>query len=320
MTRYVIRRLVQMIPLLIGVSIITFTMTVLMPGDYVSAMISPDSAAAMTPEQLQHVRASYGLDKPAYERYLIWLRELLKGNLGYALDSGLPVINEIGHYLPPTLVLTVSALLFSIIVGVALGIISAIKQYSWIDQVLTVLGFVWISTPGFVFAIGAIFLLSLKLRLLPTSGMADYGQTTGILDLVKHLILPASILGLNGVARYMRYTRASVLDVIRQDYLTVARAKGLSERVVMLRHMMRNALIPVLTLIGLDVPWVLSGAIIIEAIFAWPGMGTYYLQAVHHRDYMVIMGINFTMAVAVVLSNLLTDLSYAVVDPRIRYR
>lgn len=319
MTRYIVRRLVQLIPLLIGISIITFAMTAMMPGDYVSAMVSPDASSKMSAEAVRELRVSLGLDKPVYIRYLIWLAEVLKGNLGYSLLSGEPVIGEIGHYLPATLVLTTTALIISVVFGVTLGIISAVKQYSWLDQVLTVLGFVWISTPAFVFALGGIFLLSLRLNLLPASGMADYGEPTSLLDLVRHLILPASILGLSGVASYMRYTRASVLEVLHQDYLTVARAKGLSERVILLRHAMRNALMPLITLIGLDVPWLLGGAIIIETIFAWPGMGTYYIIAIHHRNFVAIMGVDIIMALAVTLSNLLTDLTYAVADPRIKY-
>jgi peptide/nickel transport system permease protein len=259
------------------------------------------------------------LNKSAYERYFIWLRELGRGNLGHSLISGAPVRDEILARLPATLQLTASSLLFGIIVGAILGIVAAVKQYSWLDQLLTILGFFWISTPGFVFAIGGIYLLSLKLPLFPTSGIADYGESATLLTRLHHMILPSAVLGLSSVASFMRYTRGSMLDVIRQDYITVARAKGLGERAILLTHALRNALIPVITIIGLDIPYLIGGTVIIEFIFAWPGMGTYSLGAITARDYPVIMGVNFMVALVVLLSNLLTDIAYAFVDPRIRY-
>jgi peptide/nickel transport system permease protein len=265
------------------------------------------------------MRENYGLNKPAYERYFIWLRELASGNLGHSLISGAPVRDEIAQRLPATLQLTLSALLIGIVAGVILGIISAVKQYSWLDQLLTFLGFAWISTPAFVFAIGAIYLFSLKIPLFPTSGMADYGETTTLLSRIHHMILPATVLALGSIAGFMRYTRGSMLDVIRQDYITVARAKGLNEKAVLLTHALRNALIPLITIIGLDIPYLIGGTVIIEFIFAWPGMGTYSLGAINARDYPVIMGVNFMIALVVLMSNLLTDIAYAFVDPRIRY-
>lgn len=265
------------------------------------------------------MRENYGLNRPPHERYFIWLRELARGNLGYSLVSGASVRDEILERLPATLQLTMTSLLFGIIVGAILGIIAAVKQYSWIDQLLTILGFFWISTPGFVFAIGAIYLFSLKIPLFPTSGITNYGESATFLTRVHHMILPATVLGLGSVASFMRYARGSMLDVIRQDYITVARAKGLAERATLLVHALRNALIPVITIIGLNIPYLIGGTVIIEFIFAWPGMGTYSLGAIFARDYPVIMGVNFTVALVVLLSNLITDITYAFVDPRIRY-
>lgn len=319
MRTYIFRRLAITVPILLGLTVVTFLLTELMPGDFVDALVPPTAIVAYTPEQLETMRENYGLNKPAYERYLIWLRELARGNLGYSLSSGAPVRDEIAARLPATLQLTASSLLFGIIVGVILGIVAAVKQYSWLDQLLTVLGFLWISTPSFVFAIGGIYLLSLKLPLFPTSGMANYGETTTFLSRVHHMILPAMVLGLGSVASFMRYTRGSMLDVIRQDYVMVARAKGLNEKAILLTHALRNALIPVITIIGLDIPYLIGGTVIIEFIFAWPGMGTYSLGAITARDYPVIMGVNFMVALVVLLSNLLTDITYALVDPRIRY-
>jgi len=316
---YILRRIAISIPILLGLTVVTFVFTELMPGDFVDALVPPTAIVAYTPAQLQAMRETYGLNKPAYERYFIWLRELARGNLGHSLISGAPVRDEILERLPATLQLTATSLLFGIIVGTILGIIAAVKQYTWIDQLLTILGFFWISTPGFVFAIGGIYLLSLKLPLFPTSGITNYGESASFLSRIHHMILPAAVLGLGSVASFMRYTRGSMLDVIRQDYITVARAKGLGEKAILLTHALRNALIPMITIIGLDIPYLIGGTVIIEFIFAWPGMGTYSLGAISARDYPVIMGVNFIIALVVLLSNLLTDIAYAFVDPRIRY-
>lgn len=319
MRTYILRRLAISIPILLGLTLVTFIFAELLPGDFVDALVPPTAVVAYTPEQLEIMRENYGLNKPAYERYFIWLRELATGNLGYSLISGAPVRDEIAQRLPATLQLTVSSLLFGIIVGVTLGIISAVKQYSWIDQLLTILGFAWISTPAFVFAIGGIYLFSLKFPIFPTSGIADYGGSATFLNRVHHMILPATVLGLGSVASFMRYARGSLLEVIKQDYVTVARAKGLGERTILFTHALRNSLIPLITVIGLDLPYLIGGAVIIEFIFAWPGMGTYSLGAINARDYPAIMGVNFMVALVVLLSNLLTDITYAFVDPRIRY-
>lgn len=319
MRTYILRRLAITFPILLGLTLVTFIFTELMPGDFVDSLVPPTAIVAYTPEQLAAMRENYGLNKPPYERYLIWLRELGRGNLGHSLVSGAPVQDEILARLPATLQLTVSSLLFGIIVGGILGIIAAIKQYSWVDQLLTVVGFFWISTPGFVFAIAGIYLFSLKFPIFPTSGITNYGESAGVLTRIHHMILPAAVLGLGSVASFMRYTRGSLLEVIQQDYITVARAKGLGERAILLTHALRNALLPVITIIGLDIPYLIGGAVIIESIFAWPGMGTYSLGAINARDYPVIMGVNLMVALVVLVSNLVTDIAYAFVDPRIRY-
>lgn len=319
MRTYILRRLAVSIPILLGLTVVTFIFTQLMPGDFVDALIPTTAIANFSPEQLEAMRENYGLNRPPHVRYLIWVRELLRGNLGKSLTSGAPVLDEILERLPATLQLTASSLLFGIIVGVGLGIISAVKQYSWVDQLLTLAGFFWISTPGFVFAIGGIFLLSSQLPLFPTSGIINYGEDATLLTRIHHMILPSVVLGLGSVASFMRYARSSMLDVIRQDYITVARAKGLAEKAILVGHALRNALIPLITIISLDIPFLIGGTVIIEHIFAWPGMGTYSLAAIHSRDYPVIMGVNFTVALVVLMSNLLADLTYAFVDPRIRY-
>ncbi len=319
MRTYILRRLAVSVPILLGLTVVTFFFTELMPGDFVDGLMPTTAIANFSPEQLESMRENYGLNRPPHVRYLIWMRELAKGNMGRSLASGAPVRDEILARLPATLQLTASSLLFGIIFGVGLGIVSAVKQYSWIDQFLTLLGFFWISTPGFVFAIGGIFLFSLKLDLFPTSGIINYGEEATLLIRIHHMILPAVVLGLGSVASFMRYARSSLLDVIRQDYITVARAKGLAEKAILMGHALRNALIPLITIISLDIPFLIGGTVIIEHIFAWPGMGTYSLASIFARDYPVIMAVNFMVALVVLMSNLLADITYAFADPRIRY-
>ena len=319
MRTYILRRLTISVPILLGLTLVTFVLTELMPGDFVDALIPPLAIVNYTPEQLETMRETYGLNQPPWKRYLIWMGQLGMGNMGRSLISGAPVRDEIFARLPATLQLTATSLLFGIVFGAGLGILSAVKQYTWIDQALTLLGFIWISTPGFVFAIGAIFLFSLKISLFPTSGITNYGEEASMLTRLHHMVLPALVLGLGSMAGFMRYSRSSMLDVIRQDYITVARAKGLAEKAVLLRHALRNALIPLITIISLNIPFLIGGTVIIEHIFAWPGMGTYSLTAIFSRDYPAIMAVNFMVALVVLLSNLLADITYAIADPRIRY-
>lgn len=320
MSQYIIRRVLLAIPILLGITVITFVLANLMPGDYVDALIPPDEQKSLSPEYLATLRAHYGLDQPIMTRYFIWLRELvLHGNLGYSYRSGEPVLREVAARLPATLELTLTALVFSLVVGTTLGIISAIKQYSFLDHLLTLLGFTWISTPSFVFALMALYLFSLKIPLFPTGGQGPVGQPYGFGTHLWHLFLPATILGLEGLAGYMRYARSSLLDVLHQDYITVARAKGLTEKAVYLAHALRNALLPLVTIVGLHLPGLIGGAFIIETIFVWPGMGRFGIISITARNYPVIMAMNLIGATLVLFSNLLADIAYAVADPRIRY-
>ncbi len=319
MARYIVRRLLISVPILWGITLMTFVMASLMPGDYVDSLIPREQRQLVSPEYLARLREHYGLNKSVPERYVIWMRELLRGNLGYSFSSGEPVLNEMLKRLPATLELTISAMLFSVIAGTALGLISAIKQYSILDHLLTFLGFFWISTPNFVFALAALFLFSFVFRLFPTGGEGPVGEEFGLLTRLHYLFLPATILGLEGVAGYMRYTRSSLLEVLRSDYITTARAKGLTKRVILLRHAFQNALLPLITIMGLQLPGLIGGAFIIETIFVWPGLGRFSLLAITERNYPVIMAVNLIASSMVLLSNLVTDIVYSVADPRIRY-
>ena len=325
MFRYIVRRLLQAVPVLFGITIIIFTLVELAPGDAVTAMFVPDIGivADMDEERMQALRASYGLDKPAPVRYLKWLGAVLRGNLGKSFVTRTPVTEEIVRRLPATLKLTVTALFISLALGIPLGVITAVRQYSLLDYFATWWTYVAIALPSFFSAILLMYLFALKLDLLPTFGYStvtrDFGFWDGLLDQLKYLILPATALGIPGVASFMRYSRSSMLEHILQDYATVARSKGLKETVVLYRHVLRNALLPVITITGLHLPELFGGALVIETIFGWPGMSILFMAGVGRRDYPLIMGIGLISTVLIVLSTLLTDLAYVVVDPRIRY-
>ena len=320
MGKYILRRLLLAIPVLWGITVITFTLANIMPGDVVDALIPPEQQKTVSPEYLAMLRAYYGMDKPISTRYLIWLRELvLHGNLGHSYRSGEPVLNDIMARLPATLELTLTAMLFSLVVGSLLGIISAIKQYSFLDHLLTFLGFTWVSTPGFVFALMTLYLFSFLIPIFPTGGQGPVGEEYSFWTHMRYLFLPAAVLGLEGLAGYMRFARSSLLDVLRKEYITGARAKGLREKTVYLVHALRNALLPLITIAGLHLPGLIGGAFIIETIFVWPGMGRFGLNSVSTRNYPVIMGMNLVGSVLVLVANLLTDINYAWADPRISY-
>ena len=319
MTRYIVRRLLICVPVLWGITLMTFVMTALMPGDYVDSLIPREQRRLVSPEYLARLREHYGLNKTVPEQYVIWMRELLRGNLGYSFTSGEPVLREMLNRLPATLELTITAMLFSVITGTALGLISAIKQYSKLDHLLTFLGLFWISTPNFVFALAALFLFAFKFPLFPLGGEGPVGEQFGLLTRLQHLFLPAIVLGLEGVAGFMRYTRSSLLEVFRSDYITTARAKGLINRVVLLRHAFRNALLPLITIMGLQLPGLIGGAFIIETIFVWPGLGRFGLMAVQESNVPSIMAVNLIASSLVLLSNLVSDIGYSVADPRIHY-
>jgi peptide/nickel transport system permease protein len=315
LSRYLLRRVLLLVPMLLGITIIAFTFMNVAPGDPVTAMIDPQQGSSLNIEEL---RERYGLNQPLPLRYGIWLREVVTGNFGYSYTTGQPVVRRIGERIPATLELMGTALVFSTLVGCALGIAAALTRYSVLETVLGVLSTVWISVPAFFFALVALYVFALRLQVLPTFGM----NTPGSEDLVehlKHLVMPVLVLSLEAVAATMRYTRSAMLDVLGQDFVITARAKGLAESVVTLRHAFRNALLPVITVVSLRVPVLLGGAVVIEYVFQWPGMGTLALLSIEQRDYPILMGLTLMTASLVLLSNLMADVLYAYADPRIRY-
>ncbi len=315
MTRYILRRLLISIPVLFGVTVIAYFIMTLAPGDAVDMLVDP----GLSPEDIALKRQALGLDQPVIVQYGRWLGQLVQGNLGYSFYNRRPVTERIGERLGATLTLAFMSLLFSYLIAIPIGVLAAVRQYSAWDYIATVFSFLGVSVPSFFFGLLLIYFLALKLDLFPTGGTHTIGAGFSLFDRLSHLILPMVVLSLQNTGVVMRYTRSSMLDVIHQDYIRAARAKGLRERVVLFRHALRNALIPVITLAGLQFPFLLGGAIITEQIFNWPGMGRLAVEAITQRDYPTIMGINLLAAVMVIIGNLLADLLYGVVDPRIRY-
>lgn len=317
MARYIARRLVISAVVLFGITILVYVIINLIPGDPIDFMIPQDSA--LSAEALEAMRARLGLDKPGPVRYLIWLREAVTGNLGFRFKNFDPVGWTIANHFWPTVILMGAAIGLGTLLGIPLGVVSAVKQYSTLDMVLTTLAFLGISLPAFFAGLVGLYLFALRWPLFPAGGMTSVVGGGGLGDVLHHLILPACILSLNYVATMLRYTRSSMLEVIRQDYVRTARAKGLAESRVILRHALKNTLIPVVTVIGLSLPNLVGGAVFIESIFTWPGMGTLFLDAVNSRDYPLLMGITLVIATAVLLINVLVDIAYAYLNPRIRY-
>ncbi len=316
MLAYVGRRLLSSILLILGLTVVTFIILNAMPGDPAEMMISP---LHMSQEAYQAKRELLGLDRPLPVRYVNWLSELSHGNLGYSYVDGRPVLERVGERLMPSLQLVLGALLVAILVSVPLGIIAAVRKNSRLDYTLTGFTLFCISIPSFFLGLLAIYVLALKLDILPVGGMYSLGGSGDILDRLRHLVMPVLVLGLMQTAVLTRYMRSSMLEVLNQDFIRTARAKGLRERLVLFKHALRNAIIPIITVVAVSVPQLFGGAVITEQIFQWPGIGSLTLEALAARDYPILMGINLLLALMVFVCNLAADLLYAAVDPRIRY-
>jgi peptide/nickel transport system permease protein len=319
MLAYTIRRSLQSIPLLFIISIITFMLMTLAPGDP-TAMFENPEASSRGAQDFSVIREKLGLDQPIYIQYAKWLKlVVLEGNMGYSFEDSRPVLEKIIERIPATFVLMGTATILSFIIAMFIGILSAIKKYSVTDSIFTFSSFFGISVPTFYLALIGILFLSSKLGWFPVSDMRSNFDTFDLKDRLYHLILPSFVISFGLVAQFSRYMRSSMLEVIKQDYIRTARAKGLPNWKVILKHALRNAMLPMITLIGLELPSLFAGAFITENIFAWPGMGRLSINAIFIRDYQVIMGVTMVTAALVVLGNLIADILYAVVDPRIQY-
>lgn len=297
----------------------TFAIMQLAPGNPMQTMIDPKISA----EEIERAQENLGLNDSLPAQYFTWITQILQGNLGYTIKTGQPVGQLILERLPATLLLTGTAFIIAFVLGVPLGVYSATKRNKLPDYVLTVMSFIGISIPSFFFGLGMIFIFALKLGWLPTSGMVTIGANyTGFalfMDYFKHVIMPALVLALPTVAVVMRFTRSSMLEVLNQEFIRTADSKGLSKAKVYLKHALRNALIPVITIFGLSIPFLFGGAYITEHIFNWPGMGSLGIQSIVAREYPVIMALNLFTSILVMAGNLLADVMYAWADPRIRY-
>ncbi|PFD97609.1 diguanylate cyclase [Bacillus cereus] len=307
-----------MIPTLLGTSIIIFFLFALLPGDYV------DSNPKLTPERAQELRELYGLNKPILERYFHWLGNALHGDFGFSLQYQEPVTSLLNKFIWNTFIVAAAALFFTWIIALIVGVVSATKQHSWFDALVTIGVFAAMSFPSFFIGLFLIKVFAVDLHVLPIGGMINIGSNstgfTYILEVLRHMILPVFILTLLGVGSLTRYFRTGMLEVVRQDYIRTARAKGLKERVVIYKHALKNAILPAITLLAFELPGLFSGAIIIEQIFNWPGIGTIQLEALSFRDYTVLMAFTMFLSCLTIIANFLADIVYAIVDPRIRLK
>jgi len=332
--QYIIRRLFALIPVLIGVSLVVFFLIRMIPGDPVIVMLGERA----NPQDIERVRREMGLDRPIYIQYIEWMGRVLRGDLGKSILSYTPVMDDLKQRLPGTIEMVVAGLLIGVICGVGIGIISAIKQNSWIDIGSMFAALIGVSMPIYWLALMLIYALAVNRKIFPPSARLDVELTvvrhTGFMlidtllmrdlrlfaNAVWHLILPSVVLSTTIMPILARLTRSSMLEVMRQDYVRTARAKGLAEQLVIIRHALKNALLPVVTVVGLQLGGLLGGAILTETIFSWPGMGLWTYRAILARDYPIVQAAVLVSATIYVFVNLLVDISYAYLDPRIRYR
>ncbi len=309
-----------MIPVFLGILFILFFILDQAPGGPANMMMQP----GMPAEQRAILAERLDPSMPFYQKFINWVGEAFRGNLGYSNTHKKPVTELIATYAPTTFRLSLVSLFISVIVGVPVGIISATKQHSLLDNATTIFSLVGISLPTFFFGLLLLKVFAVDLKILPLYGARDFlvrsdNPLVILWDYIRHLVLPSIVLGLSSTASFMRYTRSSMLEVIRQDYIRTARAKGLREKVVIYRHAFRNAIIPIITLLGFQIPLLLSGAVMTESVFGYPGLGKISVEAVNSRDYPVILGINAMLAMLTMIGALAADILYAVADPRIKY-
>lgn len=318
MTRFIVRRLLESVVILFGISILLFVLVRLMPGDPAEILVNPFGFVGDREAELERVREQLGLNEPVYVQYFAWMGQLLQGNLGFSFSDGRPVTEILFQRMGATLRLVSFSFVIALTVGVTLGILAALRRNSAVDYTVSALSLVMISVPPFFVALVGIFVFGLTLRLLPTAGMNTPGGDGGFVDSLYYLLLPGTILGLMLAGPYVRYSRSSMIEVLGQDYITTARSKGLRSSRVVLRHGLQNALIPLVTVVAVQIPVMFAGAVIIEQLFSWPGLGRMALDAILARNYPVLLGFVMTIAVLVLLCNLLADIAYAIIDPRIR--
>jgi peptide/nickel transport system permease protein len=314
MSVYIVKRLLAAIPVLFGLSIIVFLIMALIPGDPTTAILG----SYATPENVARINADLGLDRPLYEQYVIWIGNLLHGDFGRSYMLNRPVLDEILERFSATLILAGTSLVICTILGLLAGIVSAVRQFTWADRLITVIVLIGISMPSFFLGLLLIIIFGVQWRLLPPSGMLSTYGGGDLADLLRHLILPAATLSVVATGVVARLTRASMLEVLRQDYVRTARAKGLDERTVIYKHAFKAALVSVVPVIGIQAGFVLGGAVYIETVFQWPGIGAMLVKAISTRDLLLVQGGVLVVAASYVLLNLLADVVQTLLDPRLK--
>ncbi|MBS4201017.1 ABC transporter permease [Bacillus sp. FJAT-49732] len=315
MFTYILKRLGGLIPVLLGVTILVFSIMHLSPGDPAKIILGPKATA----ESIAKLNAQLGLDQPLYIQYFTWIGNVFTGDWGRSIQMKMDVLPLVIDRFNATLILTISSALFAAVIGIGVGIISAYKKYSWIDRGLMFFVLVGFCLPVFWLGIILQIIFGLKLELFPISGMYSPGES-GLVDLLKHIVLPSLALSAGAGAVIARMTRSSMLEVLEQDYIRTARSKGIKERRVIYIHALKNAFIPVLTVLGMQVGFLLAGAVLVEMVFAWPGIGTLMINGILARDFPLVQGIILFVATTYVIVNLIVDILYALLDPRISYK
>lgn len=314
MKEKIVKRLFNVIPMLFFISIISFLLMHLAPGDPIQAYITPKMSAV----DIERVRHNMGLDQPIYIQYFKWLINAVQGNLGYSLINHRPVATVIFDRIPNTILITLTALILSLIIAIPVGLISGYNKNSVLDNVLNVISYIGISIPSFWFAMMLIYIFSLKLNLLPSIGMRTIGVDTTV-DLIKHMIMPVIVLSYYNVCVFTRYIRSSTIGQLNEDYVLTQYAYGASAKEVLFKHVFKNTLLPIITIFAMSLPQLVTGAFITETIFGWPGMGQLGVTAIFGYDYPVVMGITMISSVVLIIGNLIADILYQVVDPRIKH-
>ncbi|MBQ8804238.1 MAG: ABC transporter permease [Tyzzerella sp.] len=313
MKNYILKRIVQMIPVLILVSIFSFMIIHLAPGDPINMYIRPD----MTEEEIQIIREDLGLDGTIVEQYVAWLKNVLRGNFGNSVITHQPVADQIFNKLPSTLLLMGTSFVLSIIIAIPLGLVSGMKKNKLVDQVISIFSYIGISIPSFWFALMLIIVFSLNLHWFPTNGMRTIGVES-VLDVVWHLVLPSIVLSIDNIAVFTRYIRSNTITQLEEEYVLTAKSKGVPKKRIMTGHVLKNCLLPIITIAGMNLASLVTGSFIIESVFGWPGMGTLGMSAINSRDYPMIMGFTMLSCLILIVGNLIADLLYSVADPRIK--
>ena len=314
MFKYIVKRILIALPVLLGITIIDYVIMSL-AGSPLEILQGPRfSEAAIEAKSI-----AFGLDQPLYIQYFVWLKEMIQGNMGYSIKSYQPVSIIIGSHVGSTLLLMGTSLIISFIISIPAGIYSAVHRYTKRDYAVVTASFLGSSIPSFFLSLILIYFFTVRLGWLPSSGMTTTGETSNIMDVIKHMIMPVSVLVVSLAGTNIRYIRSAVLEILQQDYLRTARAKGIGHFRTINKHALRNALLPIITVIGMEIPMLFGGAVIVEQIFSWPGLGLITMNAIINRDYPVIMGVCLLTGVVVLIVNLLTDILYAFADPTIQY-